>query len=235
MMLQATVPHKKIPAHGEMFCAWRFAYPSKQNMKYTAGVVGIMDGLKMFIIDGLHGKFTPSKLAFNVVDLARRWGVNSISIEETPGARFVEDAIKNYALTMNWKLSINWIPFQEDDGARELRIKSTEPLINAMRLLFADNIRCVKELYEQFQAFMLMQDSSIPDAVSQVAQWLPRSISVLPQQEQAALWEDLKQRDIYDRVHGLGRYADPEVEEQEPSIVEDNKFILSDIMPGLNG
>lgn len=237
MLLQATVPHKKIPAHGEMFIAWRFAYPGKQNMQYAAGVVGLLDGFKMFIVDGVHGKFTPSKLAFKVVEQARKWGVQSISIEETPGARFLEDSIKNYALTMNWKFTINWIPFQEDDGARELRIKHTEPLINSMRLLFADNVGCLDSLHDQFENFMLMQDASIPDAVSLVAQWLPRSIAAAPAAEQAAVWKQVQEQDLYDRVMGLGRYAEdleiPEVE-AAPEIGTSNP-LLSDIMPGLNG
>lgn len=234
-LLQATVASKSIPAHGEMFIAWRFAYPGKNNMRHTAGVVGLMDGLKMYIVDAVHGKFIPSKLAYRCVDLARKWGVHAVSIEETPGARYMEDSIRNYARQMNWQMTVNWIPFQEDDGARELRIKNAEPLLVSMRLLFADNIGCLAELYEQFVNFMLMQDGSLPDAIAHVSQWLPRSIAVAPAEEQAELWKEIQRRDLYEKIHGLGEYQDPEPDEPTPREPEENYFYLSEIMPGLNG
>lgn len=235
-MLQVTVPAEQIPLAGQMFIAWRFAYSGKTAMKFTGAAVGLMDGGRMYIIDVLRGTFKPSALAHRVVQLAKKHGVRMVKIEETPGAKYIESAIHNYGLTMGWAINIQWQEFQEDDGIRDLRMKGIEPLIIGQRLLFSDSIVCLKELYKQFSTYGMIDESEIPDVISRVAENLPPSIAA-PQgdDEQLLHWDLLKQRDLYDRTHGVGRYAPPEpqVVEVQPEPV--NSYGLDDSLGGLNG
>lgn len=235
-LLQNTVDAEEIPVSGEMFIAWRFAYNGKPSMRYTGAAVGLMDGGRMFIVDILRGTFKPSGLAHKIVLLAKKHGVRTVSIEETPGAKYLESAIHNYALTLGWSLSITWLEFQDDDGIRDLRIKGMEPLVTSQRLLFSDAIVPLKDTYNQFANYGMVAECEIPDAVSRVAEHLPKSIlSVGQDAEQDLNWELAKQRDIHDRTHGVGRYAP-----QEPVVVEvyeepKNNYGLDEILGGLNG
>jgi hypothetical protein len=59
-------PAEEIPVSGQVFVAWRFACMGK-DMKYAAGVVGFMEGGRMYIVDVARGTFKPSSLAHKVV------------------------------------------------------------------------------------------------------------------------------------------------------------------------
>lgn len=235
-MLQATLPHKDMPIAGETFIFWRFAYDSKPNMRYAAAAVGIIANGRMFIVDVLRGSFKPSDLAMRVIQLAKKWGVRNVDIEETPGARYYESPILNYGITLGWSVTVRWTEYQEDEGARSLRMKYAEPLITAMRLLFSDGIVCLNEVFRQFCNFGMVEDSEIPDVVSRVAENLPKSIALKDDKEQDIAWELVKQRDLYDRTHGLGKYAPQEpTAEEKPYQPEPNSYGLDEVMPGLNG
>lgn len=236
-MLNAVIPAEEIPVSGQIFVAWRFACMSK-GMKYAAGVVGLMEGGRMYIVDAARGTFKPSSLAHKVVFLAKKHGTHNITIEDTPGARtYLDSAIQNYAATMGWPLQITWVEFQEDDAARDLRIKGLEPLIPAKRLLFSASIGCLKEMHKQFCHYGAMEEFELPDAVSQAATNLPKSIIPMESSaEQDLAWELAKQKDMFDRTHGLGNYAPPvPIIEEVPYEAPKNNYGLSDELGGLNG
>lgn len=237
-MLAATKPADEIPLSGQMFCAWRFAYQGKPAMKYAAGVVGLMDQGRLYIVDAVRGTFTPSALAHRVAQLAKKYAVHTVTIEESPGARYAEPAIINYALALGWALTIRWLEYQDDDGARGLRLRGLEPLVVTSRLLFSESIACLKEIYRQFGNFGMVDENELVDTVARVAEVLP-AILTLPEQqdeEQNVAWELAKQRDLYDRTHGLGRYTPPEEEpEEKPLDRPGNDYGLDDCLGGLNG
>jgi hypothetical protein len=235
-MAQATLPATDVPVNGQMFMAWRLSYSGKDFMKYTAGAVGMLVGYKMFIVDSFYGKPKPSELAYKIVDMARKHGITQVSIEDSPGAHTIESEVKNYSAAMEWPLTIHWTEFEEDDGAREHRIKSLEPLVTSMRLLFSAAVPFQKQMQEQFEDFMFMLDNSLPDVISRLAERMPRLLLTEVSQEQKDAWDLIKERDHHDRIFGRGKYEvkEPEVEplpEPEPP----NPFGLEEIMPGLNG
>lgn len=234
-LLQATIPAAQIPVTGETFTAWRFAY---QDHAWSGGCVGLMDGGRMYITDAVRGSSKPSALAHKVVHLAKKHGCHAVKIEETPGARYLEPAIQNYALALGWPLVIHWLEFQEDDGVRDQRMKGTEPLLAAGRLLFSDDVKQVnlKELHRQFSNYGMVEESELVDAVSRVAEALPKSIAVEQLSDQDALaWELTRQRDMHDKVHGLGLYAPREPMVEEKPFAVENSYGLDSMLGGLNG
>jgi hypothetical protein len=220
------------------FIAGRFAYEAKPQLKYAGFAVGQLDGMRVFVLDVLRGSFRPSVIAHELAHLAKTHGVNALDIEETPGSRYYEQSIKDYAATMGHRLTVNWLEFQEDDTVRALRVKNTEPLVNSKRILFSMGIRCMAELNNQFGNFGMIDEQEIPDAVSRLAERLPKSILVTDQTEAAkAAWKSAQEQDQCDRVYGLGQYAIPQgvVEVETPYEPPKNSLGLEDIMPGLNG
>jgi hypothetical protein len=236
-LLQATVAKEQIPFSGDVFIAWRFSYSAKNAMKYTCGAAAVMHGGRLFVSDVIRGIFTPSTLANRIVQFAKKHSSHVVTIEETPGARYLEAAIKNYALVSGWPLSINWVPFEEDDAVRELRIQSAETHLSSTRLLISDGLSqaALKELYKQFTNFGMIEENEIPDVVSRLAGNLPRSIAAEEDKEQDEAWELMKRRELHDMVYAQGKYAE---HEQEAPVVEHrpaNPYGLDDILGGLNG
>jgi hypothetical protein len=235
-MFAATVPHDALPITGETFIAWRFAYASKPMMKKAGGAVGIMDNGRLYIVDCISGTFKPSALAHKIVLTAKKYGTHTVTIENTPGAMRHESAIKNYALTLGWPITVNWVDFEEDDGVRDQRVKSVEPLIVSTRLVFADSIPALNQVYKQFCNYGMVEECELPDVVSRLSDRLPKSISVAELEQQQDLdWELARQRDMYDRTHGLGNYAPKEPVVEEVYKPPTNGLGLSDDLGGLNG
>lgn len=205
---QAAVSAELMPIAGQTFIAWRFAYGDSQHTRRTGAAVGTLENGRLYIADVVSGSFKPSVLAHEVVTLAKKHGCHEVQIEDTPGARHAEAAIQNYAAVSQWPLQLRWLEFQEDESVRDLRMKSTEPLITAQRLLFNTGMKELPAAFKQFSKYGMMDDSEIVDVVSRVAEALPKSI--VPQEnevEQDLAWEMARQREMYDKTHGIGQFA----------------------------
>jgi len=231
----AKVKENDAPHEDEVHIAWRFEYAECKN---AAGAVGLEHHGRMTVAEILRGAWTPSTLAANVVDLAKRWECHRVQIEETPGARSMEQHIRNEALEKGWRLEILWTEFLQDPTARALAIKSAEPHLLAGRLLFSDGIKNLQEAFRQLYHFGMVEDDEIASVVSRVAACLPESIAADdfdPTDEGA--WIKYAQQDMYNRVYGRGAYAESEPE--APPIEEDwqptTAAGLSEMMPGLSG
>jgi hypothetical protein len=233
----AKVSEDAVPMHGTVHIAWRFEY-SKST---PAAAVGIESHGRMYVVEILRETLSPSSLAKRVVDLARKWEHHSVSIEDTPGARTMENHIANEALEQEWWVSITWTEFLQDDTARAFTIKATEPHLLNGRLLFSDGIVEIEEKFRALYHYGMIEEYEIPDVVSKVAARLPATVAAEgfeAQDEQA--WEDMANRDAYNRVYGLGLYqeqapySEPVEEEEEYSPQFDDAG-LSECMPGLSG
>jgi len=178
--------------------------------------------------------------------MAKRQGCHKISIEETPGARFQETAIRNEALRQGWDLSIAWTPYQNDDKERGLRIKSCEPILATDRLFFSREIRIIREVHRQLYHYGMIDETEIADVVSRVCAALPKLIGdqEASTYEDAAAWEAMRNKAQHDRV--FNSYVAPEnmppevtAEEREAADVEwepqHNHDGLEEMMPGLTG
>ncbi len=214
--------------------AWRFEYAES---KYAAAAVGLEKRGRMTIVEVMRGTWAPSTLSRNVVALARRWECHRIQIEETPGARSMEQHIRNEALAQAWRLEILWTEFLQDPTARALAVKSAEPHLLGGRLLFSRAMRNLEQTCTQLYHFGMTEEDETASVVSRVASCLPASIAAegFDTADEEA-WAEYARKDAYDRVYGLGSYAVEtaevfdEVEYQPPAHES-----LGDMMPGLTG
>lgn len=235
-LLAVTAPSEMLPVAGRVMVAWRFACTSKENMRFAAGAVGIESNGRVYVLDVVRGTFSPSNLAHRVVKLAKDHGVNEVVIEETPGARQLQHHIENYAAVAQFPLQVFWSEYQDDDAVRDLRIKGVEPAIVTKRLWFSDGIRCLQEVFRQFCHYGMVEEFEIPDVVARLAAMLPLSILSQPSAEADATVELLRERQLHDRVYGIGQYQAPPPLEQEPEPQpQGNSYGLDNTtMPGLN-
>lgn len=217
-MLEAMMDEEHLPVEGEIFIHWRMEC-RKMRWKTTNGAVGIMHRNRMTIAEVMHGHFKPSELARMIVTSARKYGQHEVSIEESPGARLMQPTINNYALTVGWDVHINWTPFVEDSGERDIFIRNIEADIASSRLNFSNGIVKLKPLIQGFVQYGMIDENGLPDVVAQVAGNLPQSIAAENAEEDSA-WETARERDKFNLIYGRGPYARPEPEPEEIAVEE---------------
>lgn len=238
---RAKVVGDTTPVLGPALIVWRFGSISEPSMKYAGAAVGREENGRMFILEVVRGIFSPSVQARRVIELAKRHGTRTVTIVDSPGARHNESAIHNKALEMGYKIMIRWVEHDDDAGARDLRLKGTEPLIAAGRLLFADDLKFMPELMRQFSNFGMVEENEIVECIARVCEALPKSIKHPDSPEDDEDAEEMEmQKDAHDRVYGLGRHATPEPVEtpeeyDEEPVMQTNPYGLEDVMPGLSG
>jgi hypothetical protein len=235
-ILSAMVPEGRVPMEGTIFIAFRLPCRSQQ-WRTVSGAVGRMHLGRMYVVDVVQGFYKPSVMAKIIHDLAKKYGVHRVSIEESPGARAMQPVIDNYAISTGWNVSINWTEFEMDAGVRDVRIRSIEALIATSRLLFSTEVK-TKPLITGFVEFGMIDETGLPDVISRVADNLP--VSVANEDAGEEEWKMMHERDHYNMIYGRGPYApvEPEPEEiayREPDI-EDQKYMdngLEILIPGL--
>lgn len=243
---KSTIDDNKMPVQGPALICWRFSSASDAAMKYAGAAVGRMANGRMHIIDAMRGIYNPSTQARRVVELAKKHDTRTVSIIDSPGARHVEHHIHNVGLELGYKLMLRWIEFDQDAGARDLRLKSIEPLIPAGRLLFSDEIACMTDMKRQFSNFGMVEQNELVECIARVCEALPKSIAHpdAADDEDEAM-EREREKDMHDRVYGLGIHAQkaepaPSFEDIDAAAIADytpqtNSYGLDDVMPGLSG
>jgi hypothetical protein len=219
---------------GQVHVHWRMEYA---GCRYAAGAVGIEKSGRMTIVEVVRGQFAPTSLAQRVIKMCKQWDAHRVEIEDTPGARSMATHIRNEAIAEEWRVDIGWGEFLQDETARALEIKSAEPHLLAGRLLFADGISNVQEVFRQLHHFGLVEDYEVASVISRIAAKLPASIAAEgfePGEEDA--WRTYVNEDAYNRVYGRGKYTEPDPQpepEEEWEPMQHSE--LSDWMPGLSG
>jgi hypothetical protein len=211
-VLAAMEEADKIPMVGQHFIALRLPCRS-QRWSAVSGAVGLMHRNRMYIVDLIHGHYKPSVMARMIHNLARRYELHNIAIEDSPGARIYQPAIDNYALTTGWRISIDWIEPDADAGERDIRIRSMEALIATSRLRFSTGVK-TKPLITGLVEYGMHDETGLPDVISRVADNLPLSVANEEANDDEA-WNMMRERDHYNLVYGKGPYAPPEPEPEE--------------------
>lgn len=236
-MLKVLCDDEQMPLAGQVVMHVRL--PSKAHgWRTAAAVVGSIENNRLYIIDAMHGSYKPTLLARRIVDLARKWELHSVEVQQAPGAEKLGALASNYALTLGYPLNLVWIEPQGDETEMDGRIKALEGLFRGGRLLFTRDLPPIRRLIEQFVGYGMVSDTSLPDVVAHAAEHLPQSIGSTATVDSLA-YAMASERDMYNTVYGAGPYApvQPEPEETEVDVIEDwrNPFGLEDMMPGLSG
>jgi hypothetical protein len=239
-LLRVMVDEEALPMEGRYFIHWRFPCAKKQ-WRTACAAVGILNRNRCFIVETIEGHYKPSQLSKHVVNLARKYGLHRISIEDSPGAVLAQSAIHNYALTTGWDVGIDWKAFDEDTGERDVRIRNIEADLATGRLFFNAGMKHLPALMLEMTQYGMLPDNAIPDCVARVSdELLPQSIAAEDLEDEASAWEAARDREKYNLIYNRGPYARPEPEPEEMEAVEprieDQKFTSQGLtieIPGL--
>jgi len=236
----ATLVTEQLPYIGERYVSWRLPCPAR-DMRRAGGVMGVINGNRMFIMDAATMSGAPSLIAEQMITTVKRFGVHRVDIEMTPGWEAFAPVIDNASLVENWPVTVNWLEPDRDPAARDIRIRTTEPLLKAKRLVIDESIRNLREVRNQLFNYGSISSTELVDTLSRVTAHLPASIIYKESLAEQRAWEELRERDLHDRVYGLGIYArqmemvaEPEEEEIDTFEPPYNENFPDDPMvPGL--
>lgn len=234
MLSSATVPAQSMRPYGNTVMVWILRGDA------VAGLVGMIEGNTLAVVDLIEGRFLPSQLVNRVVKTAKKWGLKEAKFLQTSEATSLENDLRAAAYRAHWAVNVSWIEDQRGEQFAS-EIKALEAHMSSRRLLFADNLPALGTLKDQFQQYSVLDHREIAESVAILARSLPPftetpavTAAVLRERRAQALRE-MQQKAIYEQAHGLGRYAPPEPLAKPASEFKEERHGLEDTLGGLNG
>lgn len=209
-LISNTVPFTQFPQSGKVFIAWDLAYSIKKGRDYTVGAIGMVSDEAIWIVDIIRGRYQPHEMPYLVVKAIHDYKPLMTSIEETRGAKWMMTDLEKWAQQMQVPLAIDWITPDNAKDAKAGRVKALENLLSNGRLKFSTSIGCLEALYREFVTFDGEHRDDIPDAISQLQRYMNKANVVDQMENRRKQFSDLREKDLHDRIYGMGRYAPPE-------------------------
>jgi len=227
MLRKAIIPHNQLPQPGTYFTAqaWDFAKTDGSGSDRSVGmngqftISGPLAG-RMFVTEIVRGRFSKSDLPFQVANLALRGQpVQNLGIEKSPGADFLENDIKRALVKVGYPdaPSIEWIPVDNQKGAKNARALTLEAVFENGQIFFSDQIpeEVMKEVIREFVVFKgdSNRKNDSVDSCAHLSRYLPKDIAP-PQTEQekmTAAWELLAQKQEYEKMFPYNPDKDSDV------------------------
>lgn len=194
---------EEVPKDGQIFVAWDWASSSKAGSDYSAGAVGKVVGDTLYIIEVIYDRWRPSDLAYQIVNSAKRFNPRVLFIEEAPGSEFVKEEVRRIAYRLRYELPPVSCKGDRSAGAKEERIKGLQGLLASDRLYFVDGpwIDGTFLMFERWVGGLRNKGrkDDIPDAISMLQRFLPKSHRPIEEPEQKTP-EEMAQQDWEMRV-----------------------------------
>ena len=169
LLVNQTIDQGQIPDHVTHAIAFDLAYSQGPQADETVGAVAAIDIQgRTFIKKIIHGKFTPTEIADEIVSAFIEFHPLQIVIEASNGAMILESIIRQMAERRNVTehIPLNFLKVNNKRGAKVSRISVLETLLKRSLLFFANDIDCLDELYKQFTEFGVTRHDDLPDAIS---------------------------------------------------------------------
>ena len=216
MIRKLIVQPEEFPQPGTYFIseAWDFAVTDGSSSDRSFGAVGffVTEGPlagRVYVPAIVRGRFSKSELPFAVANLANRWKpLKNLGIEKSPGADFLENDITRAMTKVGYQdcPTIEWIPVDNQKGAKNTRAECLEAIYIDGRMLFSSEIpkdvmdEVIKE-HIKFKAGSNRKDDSL-DGLAHLARYLPKGIEPpkTEQEKMTAAWDVLKRKQQHERM-----------------------------------
>lgn len=205
------------PGTYRVFSAWDFADSTGKDSDYSVGTVGMLDVLgRLFVVEVLRGKFSPSELAFKVADQAARWRVEKIYIEKSPGADFLQNDILRELNRCGYSECPypEYFPVDNQKGAKEKRRELLESYLTNKLLWFSSALPNFQVILDEFlnTKSSSKRKDDIIDSIAHLARIIPPSADIPKSEiEQSQIvWDVLAQKQLQDMYFGVRENATPQ-------------------------
>lgn len=206
------------------FSAWDFADSTGKGSDYSVGTVGWIDCLgRLFVVEVLRGKWSPSELSFRVADQAARWRSEKIYIEKSPGADFLQNDILRDLNRCGYGECPypEFFPVDNQKGAKEKRKELLESFMVHKTLWFSAQLANWEDIKHEFinsKAGSKRKDDIIDSIAHLAARTIPAtpSIEKTEKEQSQIVWDILAKKQLHDMYFGVRENAAPPPKEELP-------------------
>lgn len=201
LLEKSIISWKSIPQQVSYYAAWDLAYGQKINTDFTAGfVVAVDSNHRLYIIDGVRGRFSGADISYKIADFMRRYNLQMTGIEDMLGAQWLSPEIERAAQQVGVVPKVHYIPVDKGKDAKMNRIVHLVTLMKERRLFFSDGLQNIEDVLTQFEKFTGSKNGKddVPDCIS----FFPKFIPVFPQslQENQINWKKIREEYFIDQV-----------------------------------
>ena len=205
------------PGTYRVFSAWDFADSTGKGSDYSVGTVGWVDYLgRLFIVEVLRGKWTPSELSFRVANQAATWRVEKIYIEKSPGADFLtNDIIRDLNRCGYGECPYpEFFPVDNQKGAKEKRKEMLESYMVHKTMWFSANLANFGDIKHEF-INAKSNSKRKDDIIDSIAHLAGKVITNVPEitptekQQSQMVWDILAKKQLHDMYFGVRENATP--------------------------
>jgi predicted phage terminase large subunit-like protein len=213
LMVQRTISLDLVPNQLQYYILWDFAYAANQSNDYSVGaVIGLDSENRAYVVEIFRDHYFDSDLAHEVVSSYKKYQPRLVVIENSNGAKFLEQTIRRYAEEEGIQyIPLDFFKTERSPNAKASRVGALQPLLLGGQLFFLNTISCLEDLYKEFKDFGTSLHDDIPDAVSFLSKIMPTGISEPGgpggKNRQEDFDQMLRARDLYDLIFGQGDYA----------------------------
>jgi phage terminase large subunit-like protein len=226
MIRKQIIPFEQFPQAGTYFTAtaWDFAKTDGSGSDRSVGMAGFFTTSgplagRMYVVDIVRGRFSRSELPYQLANQANRWKpLQHLGIEKSPGADFLTNDILRALAAVGYHdaPSIDWIPVDNQKGAKNARALTLESLFVMNRIFFSDQIpeEVMKEVIREFVNFKgdSNRKNDSVDACAFLARYISNDIEI-PQTEKekiSAAWDVLVQKQEHEKMFPFNEDRDSE-------------------------
>jgi predicted phage terminase large subunit-like protein len=204
-------PAEGLPQQHTDFAVFDLAYSEEDKRDYTVGVVGWVDEeqARGYIVKMIRGRYSKSELPFQIANLAAKWRVAKLAIENSPGAQFLENDIRRELTRLGYsECPIEWVKVDTQKGAKNARAEGVENLLMQNRLYFSADIgevfEQIKKEFVRFKPGSRRKDD-IVDAVGHFCRFIPANpeLTATTKTLLDRAWAFAAQKNEHDRIFNV--------------------------------
>jgi hypothetical protein len=212
LLERRTIHSNMLPPSGLVVTCIDTAYSTKSWADYTVMITALIYGGRFYIVDMARGKWNEFELPVKIATVAHQWRPSRICIEESIGVKWLGKEIYREMDKLRVRVPIEFVPLGKGSKAtaKDQKAKPVLRYLGDERLLFANQMVGLEELYKELSAFgtaagthddIVSALSILVDQFSAYADMEGKKTEASPDFVISA-----KQKQAYDLMYGKGSY-----------------------------
>lgn len=212
LLERRTIHSNLLPQSGLVVTCIDTAYSTKSWADYTVMITAMIYGGRFYVIDMARGKWNEFELPCKIAAVANQWRPSRICIEESVGVKWLGKEIYREMDKLRVRVPIEFVPMGQGSKAtaKDARAKPVLRYIGDERLLFANQMVGLEELYKEVSAFGTASAShdDIVDALALLVDQFSSYADMEGKRSEASpdFVISSQQKQQYDHVYGKGVY-----------------------------
>lgn len=212
LLERRTIHSTMLPQSGLTVTCIDTAYSTKSWADYTVMITAKIYGGRFYIIDMARGRWNEFELPCKIASVAHQWNPSRICIEESVGVKWLGKEIYREMDKLRVRVPIEFVPMGKGSKAtaKDVMAKPVLRYLGDERLLFANQMAGLEELYKELSAFGTASSShdDIVDALALLVDQFSAYADMEGRKSEASpdFVISNQQKQQYDHVYGKGVY-----------------------------